>query len=241
MRNALKRIEREVNFMSIYRCAVCGSSRVVPETKQEGYNKKQGILGMAVFGLGGAVAGASGNTVVYYHCADCGHTLNRCMSDFEKNSIDRYLLNPDNEANKTMLRIEKKQYPNIEWEESTIEKNDSAEIPIQDNQPLTDEEYKKRLEEIQQMREKYAQKRKFQQPQIPVAEAILNALYKAEKPCTISEMQNIDEACKEYSNQELSSIARQLIDKKIIEKIVENHKAYFKAIPDSKDEAVKML
>lgn len=228
--------------MSIYRCAVCGSSRVVPETKQEGYNKKQGIFGMAVFGLGGAVAGASGNTVVYYHCADCGHTLNRCMSDFEKSNIDRYLLDPDNEANKIMLRMEKKQYPNIEWEEPIKEKNDSAEISIQDNQPLTHEEYKQRLEEIQQMREKYAKKsEKIQQQRIPIAEAILNALYKAEKPCTITEMRNIDESCKEYSNQELSYIAMQLIKKNIIEKIAENHKAYFKAVPNSKDEAIKML
>ena len=206
--------------MSLYRCAVCGSGRVVPETRQEGYNKKKGIMGMALFGLGGAVAGTSGNTVVYYHCADCGHTLNRCMPDFEKNSIDRFLLDPDNEANKFMLRMKKEQYSNIEWEEPIKEKNDSNEISLQDNQPLTYEEHRKEHELIEI--------------------AVLNALYKAKKPCTIRDMQ-ADISCINYPNQKLSAAAKRLVEKRIIEKIVEKDKVYFKVIPNSKDEAIKML
>lgn len=311
--------------MSIYRCAVCGSSRVVPETKQEGYNKKQGILGMAVFGLGGAVAGTSGNTVVYYHCADCGHTLNRCMSGVDKELLEKYLLEPTNAVCESGLREYKKQYPNIEWEEPKKEENISAEILMQENQtslfstyknidvnilvailgalyeaekPCTilqmqnsDEFCKKYSEEqlnfvaewlvsvkvIEKINknfrvyfrtlvgEKEAKKiiREYhekeleeirQKGEIKISEihnkakdikfaqiAILNALYRAERPCTIFEMQSIEASCRQYSNQKLQAVARRLADGNIVEKIIENNKAYFKAIPKSKDEAIKML
>ena len=73
-----------------------------------------------------------------------------------------------------------------------------------------------------------------------IAMAILNALYTAEKPCTITEMRTI-ESCEGYSNQSLSAIARELVNCNIVERIIENNKMYFKAIPDSKDEAIKML
>lgn len=228
--------------MSIYRCAVCGSSKVVPETKQEGYNKKKGIMGMALFGLGGAVAGTSGNTVVYYHCADCGHTLNRCMSGVDKEFLEKYLLEPTNAAYVNRLREYKKQYPNIEWEEPIKEQDNNVEISRQNAYEKYNEEHKKQAEEIQRMRAEYAQElEEVRQQKIPVEMAILNALYKAEKPCTILEMQKIELSCMIYSNQKLSAAARQLVEKKVIEKIIENCKVYFKAIPDSKDEAVKML
>ena len=56
MQNVLKKIEREVKFMSLYRCAMCGSTKIVLETKQEGYNKKKGIWGAVLFGGIGALA-----------------------------------------------------------------------------------------------------------------------------------------------------------------------------------------
>ena len=227
--------------MSLYRCAVCGSSRVVPETKQEGYNKSKGILGMALFGLGGAVAGTSGNSVVYYHCADCGHTLNRCMSEIDKKFLEQYLLKPTDNVSIMRLKEYKKQYPNIEWEEPIKEKN-NTEILMQDKYEKHKKEHKQQSEEIQQMREKNAKElEEIRQQKIPIEMAILNALYKADKPCTILEMQKIELSCMIYSNQKLSATARQLVEKNIIEKSTENCKAYFKAIPNSKDEAIKML
>ena len=99
--------------MSI-RCAVCGSKRVVTETKKEGYNTKRGILGTVLFGNIGALAGTSGNDVVYYHCADCGQTMNKPMSEFESTTIDKYIENPN--LWDKLLREKKNQYPNIEWE-----------------------------------------------------------------------------------------------------------------------------
>lgn len=233
---------RKGNFMAIYRCAVCGSSKVVAETKQEGYNKNKGIFGMALFGLGGAVAGASGNTVIYYHCADCGHTLNRCMSGVDKEFLEKYLLEPTNAAYVNRLREYKKQYPNIEWEEPTKEENNSIKISVQNNYEKNKEEHKQQAEEIQQIREKYAKElEEIRQQKIPIEMAILNALYKTEKPCTILDMQKIELSCMIYSNQQLSATTRRLVEKNIIEKSIENCKAYFKAIPNSKDEAIKML
>ena len=101
--------------MSLYRCAMCGSTKIVLETKQEGYNKKKGIWGAVLFGGIGALAGTSGNTVTYYHCGDCGAVLNRTMLPFEKESIERCLASPD--TFESSLKSYKEQYKNIEWEE----------------------------------------------------------------------------------------------------------------------------
>ena len=71
------------------RCAVCGSTRVVVERKKEGFNQKKGMLGGMLFGTTGAiVGGASGNETIYYHCGDCGHTLNKCMHQYEEMELD---------------------------------------------------------------------------------------------------------------------------------------------------------
>lgn len=81
--------------MSSYRCAMCGSSKITLETKQEGYDTKKGIRGAVLFGGIGALAGTSGNTVIYYHCGDCGQVLNHTMMPVEKDSIDRCFDNPN--------------------------------------------------------------------------------------------------------------------------------------------------
>lgn len=102
--------------MSLYRCAVCGSSKIVPETKQEGYNTKKGVIGAVLFGGIGALAGTKGNTVTYYHCGDCGQVLNHTMMPAERDAIDNCLVNPD--VFESSLKRYKAQYKNIEWEES---------------------------------------------------------------------------------------------------------------------------
>lgn len=66
--------------MSI-RCAVCGSKRVTLETKNEGYDVKKGVIGSILIGAFGVFAGANGKKNTYYHCADCGHTMNHFMYD----------------------------------------------------------------------------------------------------------------------------------------------------------------
>ncbi len=229
--------------MSLYRCAVCGSSNVVPETKQEGYNKKKGIMGMAMFGLGGAVAGTSGNVVVYYHCAACGHTLNRCMSEMDKKFLEQYLLEPTKAANVNMLRNYKKQYPNIEWEEPAIsEKN---------NMSCDSEKFDKQIEDTKVLPREISQQEieVFQQKgallksidNYAVATSILNALFMAQKPCTISEIMNIDESCRIYPIEKISGVMMKLVKKEILVKEIANYKAYFRTVPDTKEEALKLV
>ena len=108
MRNGVKVL------MSI-RCAVCGSKNVVKEFRKEGYDVKKGAIGTVLVGVPGALAGAGGKNVIYYHCADCGQVLNRPMNEGESEQIDRCLRTPD--MGVCAIREIKKRYKNIEWED----------------------------------------------------------------------------------------------------------------------------
>lgn len=112
------RSERNSGVMSV-RCAVCGSKNVVKEFKQEGYDVKKGVIGTVLVGAPGALAGAGGKEVTYYHCADCGQVMNRPMFDNESSFIDDLIANPT--MFPTTLREKKSQYKNIEWEENEID------------------------------------------------------------------------------------------------------------------------
>lgn len=101
--------------MSLYRCAACGSNKVVTDKKNEGYSITKGVVGTALFGTGGAIMGANGKSNVYYHCAECGQTLSYSMPKSEKEVIDNAIANP--EAFTLFLKSQKKIYPNIEWNE----------------------------------------------------------------------------------------------------------------------------
>lgn len=98
-----------------FRCAACGSTRIRYDTKKEGYSISKGLLGAALLGTAGALAGTDGKKTGYYHCPDCGVTLSYTMPETTSLYIDKLLLDP--EHNKDMLRFYKQQYPNIEWEE----------------------------------------------------------------------------------------------------------------------------
>lgn len=113
--------------MAMYRCAACGSSHVVVDKKKEGFSVSKAAIGTALFGAGGAAMGINSKEQLYYHCAACGQTLSYPMLDFKKESIDKWLASPETFA--YMLRIEKKQYPNIEWNENnTIASEGSIQI-----------------------------------------------------------------------------------------------------------------
>ena len=43
--------------MSMYRCAVCGSTHVISDIKKEGYSVSKGFLGTALLGSSRAVMG----------------------------------------------------------------------------------------------------------------------------------------------------------------------------------------
>lgn len=80
--------------MALYRCAACGSANVVTDKQSEGvsYNYKKGIVGAAVFGAGGAIAGIENKSVQVFKCSDCGVTLTYSMPDDMKSIIDFCLL-----------------------------------------------------------------------------------------------------------------------------------------------------
>ena len=99
--------------MSIKMCSMW-KQKSSYRNKKEGYNTKKGYHRNSIFENIGAIAGASGREVIYYHCADCGQTMNKPMSEFESTTIDKYIENPN--LWDKLLREKKNQYPNIEWE-----------------------------------------------------------------------------------------------------------------------------
>ena len=96
------------------RCAVCGSKRVIEEVKNEGFNHKKGALGVALIGQLGALMGLSGNKVTYYHCAECGQVLNKCMNELEAREIDQAINDKDNPIFMEELLKYKEKYINLE-------------------------------------------------------------------------------------------------------------------------------
>lgn len=98
--------------MSI-RCAMCGSKNVYVDSKKEGYNLKAGVIGTALVGVPGALAGAVGNDTRYYHCRECGQTLNKPMMSVESDWIDSWITNPKMYLDE--LKRMKTKYKNIEW------------------------------------------------------------------------------------------------------------------------------
>lgn len=67
-------------MISLYRCAACGSPRVVATTQKEGFSYVKGAVGTAVFGAAGAVAGLDGKKTQVFKCPDCGLELDHPMS-----------------------------------------------------------------------------------------------------------------------------------------------------------------
>ena len=76
--------------MALYRCAACGSPNVMKDIHSDGisYNYKKGIVGAAILGTGGAVAGLESKTSFVFKCPDCGITLTYPMAQEIKVIID---------------------------------------------------------------------------------------------------------------------------------------------------------
>ena len=120
------------------RCAVCGSTRIVTEKRKEGYNLKKGIIGSVLLGGIGAIAGTRGNEVTYYHCGDCGQTLNKCMHEYEEMELEFALKTQDSGDTFFINRVNemKNKYPNAGWDENKIL---NAHIKMKNNKSKFDE------------------------------------------------------------------------------------------------------
>ena len=81
--------------MSLYRCAACGSPNVAKVEKNDGFSYGKALVGTAVFGTIGAVAGINGKKRYVYSCPDCGKILPNPMDDITKDKIDLVMTNPD--------------------------------------------------------------------------------------------------------------------------------------------------
>ncbi len=81
--------------MSMYRCCICGSPNVTKSESNDGFSYKKALIGTAVFGTVGAVAGINGKKTAVYVCADCGRAMPQPMDTITKDKIDLVMTNPD--------------------------------------------------------------------------------------------------------------------------------------------------
>ena len=74
--------------MALYRCAACGSPRVMVGSEKDGFSYKKAVAGTLVFGMPGVVAGLDGKAKQVYKCPDCGLTMDAPMAFDIKMLID---------------------------------------------------------------------------------------------------------------------------------------------------------
>ena len=70
---------------------------------------------------------------------------------------------------------------------------------------------------------------KTQKENETIKEKIVDTLKGLDTYATITDIQNANAELSEYSNQKISALLKQLFDSKIIEKMIDKKKAYFKA------------
>ncbi len=103
--------------MFLYRCASCGSDRVQLRSVNEGFSYSKALAGAVVFGTAGAVAGLAGKKTTKYYCPRCGQTLDYPMDANQAFDIDKELIYRNDPAHYEILRIKKKIYPGIDWQD----------------------------------------------------------------------------------------------------------------------------
>ena len=72
------------------------------------------------------------------------------------------------------------------------------------------------------------------------APAILRTLYKTGKPCSVSELWEMEE-CRKYSHQSIAATTRRMYELGVLGKDFKNQKMYFYPIPDSLEEAMEIM
>ena len=102
----------------MYWCAACGNPNVIVETEKDGYSLAKGLVGSAVLGPVGALAGADGKEVTVFYCPKCGARLHKCMPEHEVSNIIRLLKDAKTSSfAKSSLDKIKEKYPNMLWPE----------------------------------------------------------------------------------------------------------------------------
>lgn len=102
----------------MYWCAACGNPRVIIEKDKEGYSLAKGLVGSAVLGPVGALAGANGKEVTVFYCPKCGARLHKCMPEYEVSNILKLEKEARTSAfSKAELDKLRVKYPNMLWPE----------------------------------------------------------------------------------------------------------------------------
>ena len=102
----------------MYWCAACGNPRVIIEKDKEGYSLAKGLVGSAVLGPVGALAGANGKEVTVFYCPKCGVRLHKCMPEYEVSNILKLEKEARTSAfSKAELDKLRVKYPNMLWPE----------------------------------------------------------------------------------------------------------------------------
>lgn len=102
----------------MYWCAACGNPRVIIEKDREGYSLAKGLVGSAVLGPVGALAGADGKEVTVFYCPKCGARLHKCMPEYEVSNILKLEKEARTSAfSKAELDKLRVKYPNMLWPE----------------------------------------------------------------------------------------------------------------------------
>lgn len=102
----------------MYWCAACGNPRVIIEKDKEGYSLAKGLVGSAVLGPVGALAGANGKEVTVFYCPKCGARLHKCMPEYEISNILKLEKEARTSAfSKAELDKLRVKYPNMLWPE----------------------------------------------------------------------------------------------------------------------------
>lgn len=202
--------------MDLYRCAVCGSTRIVTEVRNEGYNTKKGVIGTALFGAIGALAGTNGKEVTYYHCGDCGQVLNKCMSEYELMELDFSLRTQDSSVFLDRTIAMMKKYPNAGWDNEKIlkAKSNQSSIKSHDNENMVDS-----IESNQKT---------FQEEKIDLEKKILEIASKYEDKFTLDEICN-NEQLSECSKIKIMAVLKNLVDFSCLERFKDD-KVYYKFI-----------
>lgn len=114
--------------MATYRCAICGSANVTKQESNSGFSYKKALVGTAVFGTIGTVAGINGKNKTAYVCTDCGSEMPYPMDRATMDMIDIVMTAPQYLA-KTLPPSILEQYFNVKKEITMyLEASDNAFI-----------------------------------------------------------------------------------------------------------------
>lgn len=120
----------------VYWCAACGNPDIIIEKVKSGYSMGKGIVGAAVLGPVGAVAGLDGKEAESYYCPKCGARLDHSMPDYEVSDILNMIKNP--EIYRTRLEEKHKRYPNMMLPQGWVSESSAPASPEQQSTGTVD-------------------------------------------------------------------------------------------------------